>query len=77
MKRLFPKRDVNEDKRFELPSSEYLGVGHSLPFFWSLKLQAESSFPHSERYHVSLYLEDAIKLLLDARDERPLEFLSE
>ena len=31
----------------------------------------------AEQYHVSLYLEDAVKLLLDSRDERPLEFMAE
>lgn len=36
-----------------------------------------SSADYLERFHVSLYLEDAIKLLLDCRDERPLEFIAE
>jgi hypothetical protein len=27
----------------------------------------------AERYHIPLYLEDAISLVLEARDDRPLE----
>lgn len=36
-----------------------------------------SSTEYLEHYHVSLYLEDVVKLLLDSRDERPLEFIAE